>query len=231
MHAQRARHMARQQGREPPLGDQRRGGIDRLQRHARAVQRGGQQHLRFVGAQVAAHRHRDALAPVRELPQAAPEVRIREAVVRRQVLRTARRAVRGQVGGRGAHHRGALAQRAGDEVGVQVVADAHGQIDALLHEVDRPGIDVQVDGHQRMAAQELGHRGRQHLLRERLRRRCAAGRAAPRPPRPPAPPSRRPGSSMRRQRARACSPAAVRPRRRVVRCRSRAPAQASICAR
>ncbi|CDI88176.1 Arsenate reductase, glutaredoxin family [Pseudomonas aeruginosa PA38182] len=76
--------------------------------------------------------------------------------MQRQVLRAPRGAVAAQVVRRGADHRAAFAEAAGDQVGVELVGDAQGQVDALLHQVDHLAVDLQVDGGARVALDEGG---------------------------------------------------------------------------
>jgi len=80
-----------------------------------------------------------------------------------------RRAVAGQVVGRGADHRGAVGQAARDQARLQLVADADGQVHALFDQVHGARVHAEVNGCQRMALQKHRRRRRQHLLCERLR--------------------------------------------------------------
>lgn len=171
VNAQRLRHVVRQQTHELPAGDQRRGSKHRLQRNPRALSRRCQQHHRFIRAEIAAHRHvrRRTRLRLGELPQAFAEVRIRQAVVNGQVLYATRRAMRGQVRRRRHHDRFAHAQRPRDQVRVKIVGNAHGQVDALFHEVDSAVIDYQIDRRLRIAPQVGRHRRAQRLLRQGLR--------------------------------------------------------------
>ena len=126
-----------------------------------------QQQRGIVGADVAAHRHRQRTAIAVQLPQALADVVVGQAVVRGQVLRRGRRATRLQVRRRRAQHRAAGGQPPRDQAGVDLARDAHGQVHALLDQVHRAVDQQQLDARRRMACDETGHRPRQVALPER----------------------------------------------------------------
>ncbi len=88
-----------------------------------------------------------------KLPQALAEVGVGQAVVQRQILHLLRRCMASQVGGAGTDHGVASAETACHQVGIQVVGDAQGEIDPLLHQVDRPVQQQDVDRRAGVAAQ------------------------------------------------------------------------------
>ncbi len=85
-----------------------------------------------------------------------------------QFLRPGRRAVCGKVRWRRADLRIAMPQRSGDQVGVQLIGDADGQIDAFTHQVHRFIANLQIHRSARIALQVGGDRRRQNRLRQGL---------------------------------------------------------------
>ena len=103
------------------------------------------------------HGHRDVFALLLEMPQAFTEVGMGQAIVLAQVLDPLRRRVLAQVSRRGADHRAADGQSAGDQVGVQVIAGANRQIDALIDQVHRAIKHLHVDAHAGVALDVRRH--------------------------------------------------------------------------
>lgn len=77
----------------------------------------------------------------------------------RQGLRCLRRAVAGEVARTGADHRAHRRQGQGDHGGVLELADAQGQVHALLDQVDLAVVEVHVEDHPRMPGHEAVYRG------------------------------------------------------------------------
>ena len=138
------------------------GEVGGLQGQPAACQCGAQQGGGLVGAEVAADADRRLLRTTTERPHAFAEVGIGQAAMRRQIGRRLRHALAGQVRGRGHQHGTAWRQHPADERGVRLSADADGQVDARLHQVERAFAGVEVDLELRMQLQKVDHRGR-HL--------------------------------------------------------------------
>lgn len=153
------------QGAACQMGVNRVGG---LQADPRPVQGGGQQQVGDVGAEVATHRDGFGTIGPQKLPQALAEIGVGEAVVQCQILHLLRRSMAGQVGGAGAHHRVAGAEPAGHQVGIEVVGDAQGEIDSLLHQIDRPVQQQDVDRRAGVTGQVVVRRPDQQGFGERV---------------------------------------------------------------
>jgi len=139
----------------------------RGQHDAGAVERRPLQDVLIVRAQARRDGHGD-LAPVDKEPPAigVGEAAVDEAAVARQLGRNARQTMPPEIAGRGADDAAELADAAGDEARIDQPADAHGGVDALLHEIDEAVGELQVDGDLRVAGEETGQRRRQVALAE-----------------------------------------------------------------
>ena len=131
--------------------------ISRQHRHSGTGHRRPHERAGFVGADVALHGHRNVFALLLEMPQAFTEVGMGQTIVLAQVLDPLRRRVLAQVSRRGADHRAADGQSAGDQVGVQVIAGANRQIDALIDQVHRAIKHLHVDAHAGVALDVRRH--------------------------------------------------------------------------
>ncbi|OMP13239.1 hypothetical protein COLO4_02026 [Corchorus olitorius] len=144
-----------------------------LQGNAGAFDGSGGQHGGFVGIEPGGDGDLLLIAFIvtaSQLPDIAPHAHVSQAAVRLQLGRCLRPASRIQIGGRGHQHRFAHGQRPADECGARIGADAYGQVDALLYQVQRAVVHQQVDLEMRVQPHELRN-GRRHL-------RMAEGHAA-----------------------------------------------------
>ena len=156
---------------------------------------------------------------------------MRQAVAQGQVFDPGRLPFPLKIIRRGAHHRATDGQLAGDEIGIQVIGDAHCQIHPLLDQIDGALDQHQIHRRARMQLDVIRHDARQMTRAERhagrdpqqpLGRIVGRGHGAAQIPTM---------SSICRQRGSVSAPAGVRLSRRVVRCNNRTPTHCSISAR
>ncbi len=86
--------------------------------------------------------------------------------MQRQILHLLRCRVVGQIGRAGADHRMAGAKSASHQIGVEIVGDAHGQIDPFLHQIDGSVQQQDIDGGARVLRQIVVGGANQQGFRE-----------------------------------------------------------------
>ncbi len=85
-----------------------------------------------------------------------------------ELLHLVRCRVPGQIGRAGTNHGVAGAEPAGHQVGIEIIGDADGEIDPLLHQVDGPVQQQDIDGGARIARQVVVGGPHQQGFRERI---------------------------------------------------------------